>query len=197
MNVHRALEALCSMVTAKPWGAMPHLKYFKFRDINFAPPNSMLRVFIRLLINNRNFQYLPFEDLDQGFLEDLTRSIYLNTLGHLEPMDLHLLCGPSIPVDVQTWKYARVVLEGYDQAFLTPRYSFNQVIFPSSDLHLRSCPGFSDLELEILSRVDPETKDPLFSTNLTYLKLTDYHEFTIQALKDMVTTRAMGWRTGS
>ena len=71
VNVHRALEALCSLVTAIPWGAMPHLKYFKFRDINFTPPDSMLRVFMRLPINNRNFQYLSFKDLDRGFLEDL------------------------------------------------------------------------------------------------------------------------------
>jgi hypothetical protein len=196
-NVHQALEALCSMVTAKSWGALPHLKYLKFRDINFAPPDSMLRAFMRVPINNRNFQYLSFEDLDREFLEDLTRSIYLNTLSHPAPMELHLPGSASISDDVQTWKYARLALEGHDQAFITSRYPFNQVSFPSSELHLRSCPGFSDSELEILSRVDPETQDPLFSTNLTYLKLTDCHNFTVQALKDMVTARAMGWRTGS
>lgn len=36
------------------------------------------------------------------------------------------------------------------------------------------------------------TKDPLFFTNLIYLKLTDYHGFTIQALKDIVAARAIG-----
>jgi hypothetical protein len=37
----------------------------------------------------------------------------------------------------------------------------------------------------------------LVSTNLTYLKLTDFHDFTVQALKDMVTAGAMGWRKDS
>ena len=103
----------------------------------------------------------------------------------------------DIPLDVQTWIYARLVLEGYDQAHLITSYPFDQENFLSSELHLINCPGFTDAQLEILSKVDPEMKDPLFSSNLTYLKLTDCHDFTIQALKNMVGARAMRWKKGS
>jgi hypothetical protein len=52
----------------------------------------------------------------------------------------------------------------------------------------------TDSEQEILSRVDPETKDSFFPTNVKYLKLMDCHDFTVQSLKDIVTARAMGWQ---
>jgi len=72
--------------------------------------------------NDISVQYLSFEDVDPWFLEGLTRSIFLNPdrdVGNPACWELHLICGATsrdIPVDVQTWKYARLVLEGYDQA---------------------------------------------------------------------------------
>jgi hypothetical protein len=115
-------------------------------------------------------------------------------------MELHLTCGASsrdIPVDVHSLMYTRLVLEGYDRVHLTTSYPFDQEDFLSSDLHLINCSGFNNSAIEILSRIDPETKAPLFSTNLKYLKLTDCRNFTIQALKDMVTARAMSWQRRS
>jgi hypothetical protein len=152
--------------------------------------------------NNISLEHLSFEDVDPRFLEDITRSIFLNAdrdLAHPAPLELHLTCGASsrdIPVDVQSWKYARLVLEGYYQAHLTASYPFDQESFLSSELHLINCAGFTD-SLEILSKIDPGTKSPLFSTNLKYLKLTDCHGFTIQALKDMVTACVMSWQKRS
>jgi len=73
-------------------------------------------------------------------------------------------------------------------------YPFDQESFLSSELHLINCPGFTDSDFEILSKIDPETKAPLFSTNLKYLKLTDCRGFTIQALKNMMAARAMSWK---
>jgi hypothetical protein len=156
--------------------------------------------------NNISLEHLSFEDVDPRFLEDITRSIFLNAdrdLAHPAPLELHLSCGASsrdIPIDVQSWKYTRLVLEGYDQAHLTASYPFDQERFLSSELHLINCAGFTDSDLEILSKIDPETKSPLFSTNLKYLKLTDCHGFTIQALKDMVAarqkrSRMAGWKS--
>jgi len=143
---------------------------------------------------------LAFEDVDTWFLEDLTRSLVLRPF---KPpycptlQNLHLRCGSSlreIPLNVN---FAGLVLEAYDRPHLTAFYPFDHVNFAVSNLHLINCTGFTDCELEILSRVDPETKYPLFSTNLESLKLTGCHDFTIQALKDMVNARAMRWREGS
>ena len=199
LDIQRALGAVLFMATPQVWRGPSNLKYLKFRDIDFAPRDSMCRVFsiFSRLPSHIQLQCIAFEHVDPGFLEDLTRHLCLNAnrdLVHPTPMELHLTCGASsrdIPVNVQC---TRLVLEGYDQAYLTASYPLNQDIFPSSELHLINCPGFTNSELKILSRVDPETNDPLFSTNLTYLKLTDCHHFTIQALKKMVTARAMGWR---
>ena len=152
------------------------------------------------LPNNINLHYLSFEDVDPWFLEELTRSIFLDTrhdLNQPAPMELHLKCGASscdIPLDVQTWKYAGLVLEGYDQAHLIAGYPFDQENFLSSQLHLINCPGFTDTQLKILSKVDPETKDPLFSSNLTYLKLTDCHDFTMGIQKMLWHERACACR---
>jgi len=204
-EIRLVLEALCSMVTTKPPGELSCLKYLRFRDINFAPSNVLCQaftLFMRDLINT-NLQYLSFEDVDPRFLEDLTQSIFLNRRDDLDypaPMELHLMCGASsrdIPIKVEYWKYARLVLEGYDQSHLTASYPFDQDEFLSSELHLINCPGFTDSELEILSRVDPRSKDPFFSINLKYLKLTDCHGFTIQALQDMVATRGLSWQKHS
>jgi hypothetical protein len=205
LDVRRALATVLFMVTPNFWAALPKLKSLKFRDINFTSRDSMREAFSIFMHvpNNISLKYLSFEDVDPQFLEDLTRSIFLNAdrdLAHPAPLELHLLCGASsrdIPVDVESWKYARLVLEGYDQAHLTANYPFDQERFLSSELHLINCPGFTDSNLEILSKIDPETQAPLFSTNLKYLKLTDCHGFTIQALKDMVVARAMSWQKRS
>jgi len=205
LDVRRALATVLSMVTPNFWGALYNLKSLKFRDINFAPCDSMREAFsIFMRVPNAiSLEYLTFENVDPQFLEDLTRSIFLKAdrdLAHPAPLELHLLCGASsrdIPVDVESWKYARLVLEGYDQAHLTASYPFDQESFLSSEVHLIKCPGFTDSHLEILSKIDPECQAPLFSTNLKYLKLTDCHGFTIQALKDMVAARAMNWQKRS
>ena len=207
LDVRQALATVLSMVTPIYWGAPANLKSLKFRDIDFAPRDSMreaFSIFMRVP-NNTSLEYLSFEDVDPRFLEDLTGSIFLNAdrdlqVAHPAPLELHLSCGASsrdIPVNVQSWQYARLVLEGYDQAHLTASYPFDQESFLSSELHLINCPGFTDSDLEILSKIDPETKAPLFSTNLKHLKLTDCHGFSIQALKDMVAARATDWQKRS
>lgn len=205
LDVRRALDTVLSMVTPNFLGTLRNLKSLKFRDINFASCDSMheaFSIFMRVP-NDISLEYLSFEDVDPQFLEDFTRSIFLNTdrdLAHPAPLEHHLFCGASsrdIPVNVESWKYARLVLEGYDQPRFNASYSFNQERFLSSELHLIKCPGFTDSHLEILSKIDPETHAPLFSTNLKYLKLTDCNGFTIQALKDMVTVRAMNWQKRS
>jgi len=67
---------------------------------------------------------------------------------------------------------------------------FDQTSFASSELHLQiNCTGFTDSELDPLSRVDSVIKRPLYSTNLPSLKLTGYYDFIIQVLKDVVNTR--------
>jgi hypothetical protein len=145
-------------------------------------------------------KHLVFEDVDSWFLEDITRTIVLNP--NKRPYSptvqyLHLTCDSplrEIPLNVH---FGGLVLEAYDRAHLTTFYPFDQVSFAFSTLHLINCTGFTDSELEILSRVDPATKHPLCSTNLESLKLTGCHDFTIQALKGMVEARAMCWRDGS
>lgn len=53
-------------------------------------------------------------------------------------IDFHLMCGTSfrdMPVNVQPWKSAQLILGGYDKAHLTASYSFDQDTFLSSELH--------------------------------------------------------------
>jgi hypothetical protein len=170
LDVQRALEIVSSMETFQP-----------------------LRGHFQRLPSYIPLQYLSFEEVNPWFLEDLTQSMLLNAnhhLAYLAPTELHLTCGASslnIPVNGQC-----AILERYDQAHLTVSYPFDEHFFLSSELYLINCPGFSHSELEVLSRVDRETKDPLVSTNLTYLKLSDCHDFTVQALKDIVIAGAMG-----
>jgi hypothetical protein len=74
VDIHWALETLCSMVTTKPPGELSRLKYLRFRDINFAPRNSLYQefsFFMRHLINT-DLHYISFENVDPWFLEDLT-----------------------------------------------------------------------------------------------------------------------------
>jgi hypothetical protein len=147
--------------------------------------------------SNISFQHLSFEDVDPYFLEQLTRSILRDAnrdLTDAPSLELHLTCGASsrdIPIDIRRWKYARLILEEYDEAHLAASYPFDKHCFLSSELHPINCHGFNDAALEILSRIDPETKALLFSTKLKELKLTDCRSFTIQALKDMVNARVV------
>jgi hypothetical protein len=205
LDVRRALDTVLSMVTPDFLGSGRNLQSLKFRDIKFSSSDSMRQAFsiFMRVPNHTNIQYLSFEDVDPWFLEGLTRSIFLNPdrdVVNPACLELHLTCGATsrnIPVDIQTWKYARLVLEGYDQAHLTASYPFDQESFFSSELHLINCSGFTDSDLEILSRIDPETQAPLFSANLKYLGLTDCHGFTIQALKDMVAAHGLSWQKRS
>ncbi|KIM37224.1 hypothetical protein M413DRAFT_31148 [Hebeloma cylindrosporum] len=205
VDVHEALKAVAFLANATGWKG--NLQYLKFRDVKFASRDSMCRAFNVLMCLPRygKLQSIVFEDADPWFLEDLTRSIFLSAGIHRDldqpaPMELHLKCGETsreIPIHARRWRHARLVLEGYDRHHLTTSYPFDQEGFLSSELHLINCPGFTDSELETLSRVDATTQNPVFSTNLTYLKLKDCHDFTIQALKNMVSARAMVWRDGS
>ena len=202
LDVQAALGAVFTVATPQLWNGSSNLKY---RDINFAPSESMCGTFFIFLDlpSHINLKYISFEDVDPWFLEDLTQTMFLNVnrdVADPTPMELHLTCGASsrdIPVDVQSLMYARLVLEGYDRFHLTTSYPFDQEDFLSSDLHLINWSGFTNSALEIFSRIDPETNVPLFSTNLKYLKLTDCHNFTIQALKDMVAACAMSWQRRS
>jgi hypothetical protein len=198
-DVQRALEVVLSIATTQPWSSPSGLKCLKFRDINFAPCYSMCKAFSIFMHApcNISFQHISFEDVDPYFLEQLTRSLLQDANRDLtDPPspELHLTCGASsrdIPVDIRRWKYTRLILEGYDEAHLTASYPFDEHCLLSSELHFINCPGFNDAALDILSKISPETKNPLFSANLKGLKLTDCRSFTIQALKDMVTARAM------
>ena len=205
LDVQRALEAVLSMATPQPWRGPSYLKCLKFRDINFAPFDSMCQAFsiFMLVPSNVNFHCVSFEDVNPRFLEDLTRFTFLNAncnFAHSPSLELHLTCGASsrdIPVNAQSWQYARLVLEGSDHSHLTASYPFDEHCFLSSELHLINCRSFTNSELEVLSRIDPETKAPLFSTNLKHLKLTNCRSFTVKALKDMVTARAISWQRRS
>ena len=205
LDVRQALDTVLSMATPNFLRLGCNLKSLKFRDVNFSSCDSMCQAFsiFMRVPNNISIQYLSFEDVDPWFLEGLTRSIFLNPdrdVGNPACLELHLTCGATsrdIPVDIQTWKYARLVLEGYDEAHLTASYPFDQERFLSSELHLVNCSGFTDSALEILSKIDPEIKAPLFSANLKYLGLTDCHGFTIQALKDMVAAHGLSWQKRS
>ena len=65
-------------------------------------------------------------------------------------------------------------------------------------MHLQIyCTGFTDSELDPLSRIDSVIKHPLYSTNLPSLKLTGCHDFTIQVLKDVVNAPMMCWLESS
>jgi len=82
-----------------------------------------------------------------------------------------------------------LILEGYDRANFIITDPFVRQIFVSSELHLINCPGFTDVELDLLSKVDSLTGHPLLSVNLNFVKLTGCNNFTIRALKDMVRVR--------
>ena len=172
LDVQAALGAVFTIATPQLWNGSSNLKYFKFRDINFAPSESMCRSFSVFLDlpSHINLKYISFEDVDPWFLEDLTQTMFLNVnrdVADLTTMELHLTCDASsrdIPVDFQSLMYTRLVLEGYDRyrVHLTTSHPFDQEDFLSSDLHLINCSGFTNSALEILSRTDPETKAPFF-----------------------------------
>ena len=205
LGVLRALDIVLSMVNRNFLGFGCNLKSLKFRNIRFSSCDSMCQAFSIFMRfpNNTGIQFLSFEDVDPWFLEGLTRYVFLNPdrdVVNPACLELRLTCGATsrdIPVNTQTWKYARIVLEGYDKAHLTASYPFDQETFFSSELHLINCSGFTDSDLAILSRIDPESKAPLFSANLKYLGLTDCHGFTIQALKDMVAAHGLSWQKRS
>ena len=82
-----------------------------------------------------------------------------------------------------------LILEEYGPADFIITHPFNREFFFNYELHLISCPGITNAEFDILSKVDYLTKRLLFSYNLVVLKLTRRNNFTIGALKDMVKVR--------
>jgi len=134
LDAQRALETVLSLVTPNYLGLWCNLKSLKFRDINFSSCDSMRRAFsiFMRVPSNISIQYLSFKHVDPWFLEGLTRSIFLNPdhdFSNPACLELHLTCGATsrdIPVDIKTWKYTRLVLEGYDKAHLAASYSLDQ-----------------------------------------------------------------------
>ena len=135
---------------------------------------------------------LTVEDIDNPrFVMTLTRSMYLSLLleQHFPQLqELHLTCGVFLREILQC---KRLVLEGYDRAHFIISGLFDQTLFVSPEPHLIDCSGFTDSELDLLSKVDSVTKYPLFSFNLKSLKLTGCRNFTIAALNSMVNARGI------
>ena len=126
---------------------------------------------------------------DPKFDMILTRSVYLSLLcgSHFPRLqELHLTCGVFLNEIPQC---EGLVLEGYDRSHFIISSLFDQTIFASPNLHLIDCTGFTDSELDRLSKVNSVNQCPLFSINLRSLKLTGCHDFTVGALKDMVNAR--------
>jgi hypothetical protein len=76
LDVQGALGAVFTIATPQLWNGSSNLKYLKFRDINFAPSESMCGSFSIFLDlpSHINLKCISFEDVDPWFLEDLTRS---------------------------------------------------------------------------------------------------------------------------
>ena len=172
---------------------------FNNRNLNTVDVNWALKNVSHLMTppkeGSANPPCITVEDIDNPrFFMTLTQSMYLSLLlqsPHSPQLQqLHLTCSGGGGVFLRDIpQCGKLILEGYNRTHFIISGLFEQTIFVSPELHLINCTGFTDSELDLLSKINSTTKCPLFAFNLRYLRLTRCRNFTIGALKGMVNAR--------
>ena len=169
-----------------------HSSNLRIPDVNWALQTTFeMTTFEMTTSPTTSIEHLGAGDVTTNilkFFERRTQIIYPDP-AYARHLHIHLTRGAflgEIPLPTQC---GNLILEGYNPADFIITRPFDRKTFVSSQLHLINCPGFSDSQLELLSKVDPVTNWPSFSFDLKCLELTGCNNFTIEALKVMVNVR--------